>query len=690
MEYRPLDLTIISAKDIKDVNLFSKMDVYAIVTLSIDPRSKQKTPVDRDGGKSPTWNFPMKFSVPDLPHNGPPLILHIQLRSDRSLGDRDIGEVHVPIKELLDTAASSKGDGSSGTHFVSYQVRKPSGKPKGVLNFSFKFGEKVSAPIAAAAARGNEPVMAYPAAAGPSGYPPPGAVYPPPAAAYPPPAAAYPPPAAAYPMQAGYGYGGHPPPPPAGYGYGYPPPQPGYGAPPPAGYGYPPQQMVAPPQQPKKNKFGMGGMGLGAGLLGGAIGGLLIGDMISDSSNAYESGYDAGFDDGGGFDFPIRFRDILVTSSAFAGNRVHERQSARDILVISSRTRPLQNASGCVKNDSAAVSQLKKEVSLSSFPIRIKIHLDYSLLSVSNFFIAPYDQISISKMEYRPLDLTIISAKDIKDVNLFSKMDVYAIVTLSNDPRSKQKTPVDRDGGKNPTWNFQMKFSVPDLPNGQPPVLHIQLRSDRSLGDRDIGEVHVPIKELLDTAASSKGEGPSRVHFVSYQVRKPSGKPKGVLNFSFKFGEKVSAPITAVPPTAAAKVNEPVTAYPAAAGPSGYPPPGAAYPPPAAAYPPPAAAYPMQAGYGYGGHPPPPPAGYGYGYPPPPSGYGAPPPPGYGYPPQPMVAPPQQPKKKFGMGGMGLGAGLLGGALGGLLIGDMISDSNGYDGGFDDGGGFDF
>ncbi|OVA14839.1 C2 calcium-dependent membrane targeting [Macleaya cordata] len=288
MEYRPLEITVISAKDIKDVNVFSKMDVYVVASIGGDARTRQKTPVDKDGGKNPSWNFPMKFTIDVAAAKQNRLILIFQLKAERTLGDREIGEVHVPIKELLDNL----GDGKSN-QFVSYQVRKPNGKPKGELNFSYKFGDKVTAPMGAP--KGDEPVTAYPAPVGTSApYPPPGG-FPPPGAPgpYPPHAGPYhPPPQTGYPpAMAGYGHppqGGYPPSQP---GYGYPPPQPGYGYPPPQqGYGYPPVQ-----QPPKKNKFGMG---LGAGLLGGALGGLLIGDMVSDAAD-----YDGGFDDGGGFDF---------------------------------------------------------------------------------------------------------------------------------------------------------------------------------------------------------------------------------------------------------------------------------------------------------------------------------------------------------------------------------------------------
>jgi len=282
MEQRTLEITLVGAKDLKQVNLISKMDVYAVVSISGGHANAQlRSPVDSVGNRNPNWNFPMKFTVDAAAAEQNRLTLVFKLRCQRALGDRDIGEVHVPVKELLDGA----GDGKH-IQFVRYQVRKPSGKPKGELNFSYKFGEKT-------AAKADEPVTAYPA-----GHPVAGS-----SSAYPPPYAAagsggsYPPPAGYPPQQpmAGYGY----PPPQPGYGYPQQPPPPGYGPPQP-GYGYQPQQGYGypPAQKPKKNKMGMG---LGAGLLGGALGGLLIGDMISDAGDYDGGGYDGGFD--GGFDF---------------------------------------------------------------------------------------------------------------------------------------------------------------------------------------------------------------------------------------------------------------------------------------------------------------------------------------------------------------------------------------------------
>ncbi|XP_018826023.2 protein SRC2-like [Juglans regia] len=232
MEYSTLELNVISARDIKDVKyLFSKMDVYVVVSLS-GSKQKIKTNVDRDGDTSPSWNFPMKFIIDDSAASRNLLTLEFKLRRGRSLGgDKDIGEVYVPIIELL----NSTGDSKSNIQFVSYQVTRPSGKPKGVLNFSYKFSGKVAAgePLKPKA-MAPEPVAAYPAASVAEPSAPPYDVLYPESAPPPPP-----------PPPEGYLYA-PPAPPYQPYGYGYPPPPPGYGYPPPPGYGYPPVQQPVP------------------------------------------------------------------------------------------------------------------------------------------------------------------------------------------------------------------------------------------------------------------------------------------------------------------------------------------------------------------------------------------------------------------------------------------------------------
>ncbi|KAL1220164.1 SRC2-like protein [Cardamine amara subsp. amara] len=322
-----LELNIYSAKDLENVNLITKMDVYAVVSINGDDSQKnhkEKTPIDRTGESEPTWNHAVKFSVNQRLAREGRLTLVVKLVCDRIFGDKDLGEVQVPILELLCSSPSFNGNGNGqGTmRFVTYQVRIPSGKGQGSLTFSYRFdspsfkpelpvsspfnpnpintpGDLPSTTYPPSSESGLYPSLAsigYPPSSQPLGYsaPPyrydspypeqPVTCYPPPSPSNsnlypPPPHHQYPPPHHQYPPPSGHSYhqvqpsqsfhGYAPSSPQNQYEYGYPPP-PRYG------YGCPTTQAPR-----KENKSGIG-LGLGAGLLGGVLGGLVIGDLVSD------------------------------------------------------------------------------------------------------------------------------------------------------------------------------------------------------------------------------------------------------------------------------------------------------------------------------------------------------------------------------------------------------------------------
>ncbi|XP_057806034.1 protein SRC2-like [Salvia miltiorrhiza] len=166
-----LEITVQYAEDLNKVNFISKMDVYVVVSISGgDEASKQKTKtvVDHGGDANPTWSFPMKFAVEEAALLQNRLVLDFYIKCERALVNRLIGEVHVPVKELLDFPAKGHG-GAATKNFVSYQVKKPDGRPKGKLTFSYQFHGKTAAssmppppPPAAAAALHGSSTIAYP------------------------------------------------------------------------------------------------------------------------------------------------------------------------------------------------------------------------------------------------------------------------------------------------------------------------------------------------------------------------------------------------------------------------------------------------------------------------------------------------------------------------------------------------
>ncbi|XP_076915930.1 protein SRC2 homolog [Bidens hawaiensis] len=125
------------------------MDVYAVVFISGTVRKdqKQRTTTVKHGDSDPAWNFPMKFVIDAAAGLNNGMTLVVKIKAEGIFGGKNLGEVHVPVMELLEGVK----DNGKAVKTVSYQVRRPSGKPKGVLSLKYEFWEKFT----------GEPVTAY-------------------------------------------------------------------------------------------------------------------------------------------------------------------------------------------------------------------------------------------------------------------------------------------------------------------------------------------------------------------------------------------------------------------------------------------------------------------------------------------------------------------------------------------------
>ena len=111
------------------------------------------------------------------------------------------------------------------------------------------------------------------------------------------------------------------------------------------------------------------------------------------------------------------------------------------------------------------------------------------------------------------MELKVISCKHLKAFNFFQKLVVYAVVSIISDESKnsnqkhqiqclqRQKTPVDRDGNGNPEWNHQLQFDLRDISLADSANYYVKfsLRCEGIVfGNKTIGEVCVPLKELID------------------------------------------------------------------------------------------------------------------------------------------------------------------------------------------------
>ncbi|KAK3441472.1 hypothetical protein EUGRSUZ_B01852 [Eucalyptus grandis] len=151
MEKRLLEVTVMSAKDLKDINHLHRMDPY--VSVSLTAGGEQYTHVHENGGTSPRWEDLVTFIVDEATARAGLLSLNFKIMTKKTIGDdKEVGTVELPVKELLE----QQDDGMPKVMRCS--VRQPSGEAQGFLEFFYRFGELFYA-------------TAYPPSAGaPQGY----------------------------------------------------------------------------------------------------------------------------------------------------------------------------------------------------------------------------------------------------------------------------------------------------------------------------------------------------------------------------------------------------------------------------------------------------------------------------------------------------------------------------------------
>ncbi|XP_047165121.1 uncharacterized protein LOC124834466 [Vigna umbellata] len=124
---------------------------------------------------------------------------------------------------------------------------------------------------------------------------------------------------------------------------------------------------------------------------------------------------------------------------------------------------------------------------------------------------------------FQLLEVNIISAQDLAPVA--KSIKAYAVAWL--DPERKLTTQIDPDGHNNPTWNEKFVFRIDEeFLYDQDSVVMIEIYASAWLRDILIGTVGVLVSNLLPRSTNRK----SKIRFIALQVRRPSGRPQGILN----------------------------------------------------------------------------------------------------------------------------------------------------------------
>ncbi|KAL0740609.1 hypothetical protein Bca4012_082122 [Brassica carinata] len=136
---------------------------------------------------------------------------------------------------------------------------------------------------------------------------------------------------------------------------------------------------------------------------------------------------------------------------------------------------------------------------------------------------------------FQLLELNLISAQDLAPVS--RKMKTYAVAWVHSE--RKLTTRVDYTGGANPTWNDKFVFRVSeDFLYADTSAVVVEIYALHWFRDVHVGTVRVLISNLIPpnrrpgyrTNDEYRHSSPPGMRFVALQVRRPSGRPQGILN----------------------------------------------------------------------------------------------------------------------------------------------------------------
>lgn len=128
---------------------------------------------------------------------------------------------------------------------------------------------------------------------------------------------------------------------------------------------------------------------------------------------------------------------------------------------------------------------------------------------------------SQSSNQIKLLEISLISAEDLASVS--KSMQTYAVTWVN--PGRKRTTQTDTHGHKNPEWTekFIFRLNKDQMENA---TLTTEIYTVSWFRDVLVGTVHVPVKELITPLLLQN----RHMHFVTLQVRRPSGAPQGKVN----------------------------------------------------------------------------------------------------------------------------------------------------------------
>ncbi|KAE8688492.1 putative Plasmodesmata-located protein 2 [Hibiscus syriacus] len=128
--FRTLQMNLVSAEDLAPVS--KNMKTYAVVWIK--PDEKLATGVDQKGRTDPTWNDRFTFKVDDKFLNSDDAKIVVEIYAAAWIKDALVGSVNVLFNDIFHLRSVTDAEtNNSARRTVTLQIRRPSGRPQGIL-----------------------------------------------------------------------------------------------------------------------------------------------------------------------------------------------------------------------------------------------------------------------------------------------------------------------------------------------------------------------------------------------------------------------------------------------------------------------------------------------------------------------------------------------------------------------------
>ncbi|RWR87618.1 BON1-associated protein 2 [Cinnamomum micranthum f. kanehirae] len=128
------------------------------------------------------------------------------------------------------------------------------------------------------------------------------------------------------------------------------------------------------------------------------------------------------------------------------------------------------------------------------------------------------------EVKTRSLEITIISAEDLRFLPGRMIKKISTFVTVRSDPNNSQRTKSDHDGGTCPYWDEKLRLALP--PTARSITVEVYCKFGVGSGPTPVGSAEIPISDIVEGFVPAY-----QLHFLSYRLKR-NRERNGIINLS--------------------------------------------------------------------------------------------------------------------------------------------------------------